>query len=259
MHFIKLPNNVVYTWIPRSASTSVAKALLEKYFPDNLAMPVSLPDGKTEPTWQYLLPTMAESLQGHRVVGLLRDPVERFRSACARTNKTPEQGLATYDKHFERVTDIISSQSEPVEVEWFKLPEALDEFRIVVGLTSLPVLNDTEPNSKPDLTPEQLATVRAYYAEDIKIYESPRKVWSSLTSSVPSTLTPRQFWLALYDAFGTLQSDVEELLGTNQAALIEVRMASVILRDHPLVELVRQGLGKTPAEVDGVFIAGGAL
>jgi hypothetical protein len=111
-----------------------------------------------------------EQLEG--LCCMVRDPVDRFRSACARQGVTPGNGLtrAVIDVHFwslERMGLLAAG------VTHFRFPDQLDACAQWLGLP-VPVqqLNDSNDAEKPILTPEQEAEVCEIYAADIALWES---------------------------------------------------------------------------------------
>jgi hypothetical protein len=103
---------------------------------------------------------------------LVRDPVERFRSACARQQKTVQEGLDSMesDVHFWTVDSMgLLDQS----VTHFRFPDQIDACAEWLGLdTPVPTLNDESEAGKPTLTAAQVAAIRAAYAADVAIWES---------------------------------------------------------------------------------------
>jgi hypothetical protein len=103
---------------------------------------------------------------------MVRDPVERFRSACARQGVSVEEGLTRMDAdvHFWSLAHMgLLAQG----VTHFRFPDQLDACAEWLGLeTPVPQLNDEPESSKPTLTPEQETAVRAAYAADIAMWES---------------------------------------------------------------------------------------
>ena len=70
--------------------------------------------------------------------------------------------------------------------------------------------------------------------------------------TVPTEVTPRQFWLALLSIGITEEMVVAQLEG-NEAALITVRKALSVSRQDPLVDAMAAMLGKSEADVDAIF------
>jgi hypothetical protein len=103
---------------------------------------------------------------------LVRDPVERFRSACARQGVSVEEGLARrdFDVHFWPL-DSMGLLAEGVD--HFAFPDQIDACAEWLGLeTPVPQLNGEPEEAKPVLTAEQEAAVRAAYAADVALWES---------------------------------------------------------------------------------------
>lgn len=103
---------------------------------------------------------------------LVRDPIERFRSACARQQVTVEEGLARTesDVHFWPLEFMGLLKNG---VTYFKFPAQIDACAEWLGLaTPVPQLNEEPESAKPTLTPEQEQQVRQTYAADIALWES---------------------------------------------------------------------------------------
>jgi len=108
----------------------------------------------------------------------VRDPVERFRSACAQDGFTDVDSLLDKLEARERIANAFHYRHTS---DWlvdgatlYKFPEHIDDIATALGLDEIPQVNDNESNNipKPDLTPEQLARVQAIYADDINLYEA---------------------------------------------------------------------------------------
>jgi len=103
---------------------------------------------------------------------MVRDPVERFRSACARQGVSVEEGLTRQDSdvHFWSLAHMgLLAEG----VTHFRFPDQLDACAEWLGLeTPVPQTNDEPEADKPTLTPEQEARVREIYAADIALWES---------------------------------------------------------------------------------------
>lgn len=121
------------------------------------------------------------------VVQILRDPVERFRSAVA--------FLRLEDRKFtvDQILDDLEDETNVVDMQrggslvnnfhfryqdnfrgditYFPLNNlqgAADELGIKVPLIKI----NSAPTKKPDLTPEQEDRVRSFYADDVRLWES---------------------------------------------------------------------------------------
>ena len=103
---------------------------------------------------------------------MVRDPVERFRSACARQGVTVEQGLelSETDVHFWSLS-YMGLLAEGVI--YFRFPDQINNCLEWLGLpTPAQQLNEEAEEGKPTLTPEQENAVRTLYAADIALWES---------------------------------------------------------------------------------------
>lgn len=105
---------------------------------------------------------------------IVRNPVERFRSACARQNLSVEQGLLAMesDGHFWPLKDMGLIADD---IAYFRFPDQINECAEWLGLpTPVPHENGEPEEKKPVLTLEQESAVRLAYAEDITLWESLR-------------------------------------------------------------------------------------
>lgn len=176
---------------PKVGSSSFARAIISRWHPDIEALitTAAYPEGKSADTgqWQLLVPyrTRPEA----EVVCLVRDPVERFRSAMAQTGLTlvdetldelvnetglhpeyrPVRGrrLLSEDVHF-RAQSVYSGNP----IRHFRFPDQIDEAAAALDLAlPLPTINDGT-GDKPSLTAEQEQRVREYYAADESLWAS---------------------------------------------------------------------------------------
>ena len=115
---------------------------------------------------------LAANEQAEGLCCMVRNPVERFRSACARQGVSVADGLGLQDAdvHFRSLAHMgLLAEG----VRHFRFPDQLDACAEWLGLeTPVPQTNDEPETSKPTLTPEQEAAVRAAYAADIALWES---------------------------------------------------------------------------------------
>lgn len=164
---ITLPNGKKFALVARSGSYSIIWQAL----PENLRNPV----GDRWHPINATTHTIGSPLDDNDIPNLcclVRDPVERFRSACARQQKSVEEGLESisFDVHFWT----LESMGLLAEgITHFRFPDQIDECSQWLGLeTPVPQLNEEDEESKPVLTPEQEAAIRATYAADIALWES---------------------------------------------------------------------------------------
>jgi hypothetical protein len=152
--------------VARSSSYAICKSIAATFYPDRLNLDYKHP---VQLVWEsrpfYVLKESRECCC------VVRDPVERFRSACARQNKTVAEGLAARetDVHFWSLKDMQLLGG----VTHFRFPYQINDCAEWLGLpVPVPQENDEPDEKKPVLTVEQGAAVRLAYAEDIALYES---------------------------------------------------------------------------------------
>ena len=164
---ITLPNGKKFALVSRSGSYSVIWQAL----PENLRNPV----GERWHPINATTNTIGSPLNNDDISDLcclVRDPVERFRSACARQQKTVEEGLnlIEVDVHFwtlesmgllaEGITHFIFHDQIDECAQWLELE------------TPVPILNNEPEEDKPVLTEEQKILIREAYSADITLWES---------------------------------------------------------------------------------------
>ena len=109
---------------------------------------------------------------GRNIAVMVRDPVERFRSACARQKTKVGEGLLLRDKdvHFWSLESMGVLGDEFVH---FKFPQQLQECASWLGINKKVLLLNSEPESKkPILSSEEIQKVSEAYAEDIHFWRS---------------------------------------------------------------------------------------
>lgn len=157
----------------KAATSSIARAIVSTHYPeieDNLANNTSYPEGMSvdNSRWHSQLPK-TEKPEGE-VILIVRDPVERFRSACAETGKSPEEALSEQgqrNNHFWPTSRLLVDGCK-----LYRFESDLDAAATALGL-SLPLTNIAGDNPpKPTLTAEEQAQVESVYADDIALYES---------------------------------------------------------------------------------------
>lgn len=176
---------------PKCATSSFARAIISRWHPDieNIITTASYPEGQSADTgqWQLLIPY--KTRPSGEVVCLIRDPVERFRSAMAQTNLTmvdqtidelinengnhpeylPVRGrrLLSEDVHFKPQSRFTGNP-----ITYFRFPDQIEQAAIALDLTlPLPVINENT-GEKPVLTSEQESMIRSLYADDLAIWNS---------------------------------------------------------------------------------------
>lgn len=166
------------------ASASLARAIIATYHPDTdsvLTTPpgngngTDYPDGHNADTirWHEQCPKIDPSEREH-VVLLIRDPIEKFRSACAESDITDVDALLdkleagdSRNVHFWP-----QSRFEGI-TKYYRFESDLEQMANDLGL-DWPLPNITKPGGsktpKPNLTPDQLTRVKTIYAEDLALH-----------------------------------------------------------------------------------------
>jgi len=111
------------------------------------------------------------------VLALIRDPVERYRSAMVKAVEDRSLG-----NHFSLQCELLIGQ----DVRLYRFPEHLEQFVKDTGLGSITWSNKS-PVQKPELTPQQVQDVLERYKKDVEIYASIRESGQAYVSSLQSS------------------------------------------------------------------------
>jgi hypothetical protein len=103
----------------------------------------------------------------------VRDPVERFRSACAQEDRTAAQEISRLERgrqsyHTKPTSSYLCSPSK-----LYKFPEHIKEIARDLGLDEIHKINIGETHNhtpKPVLTKEEKKKVEELYAEDLALF-----------------------------------------------------------------------------------------
>lgn len=273
---IKLPNGEHVAIIGKSGSTAISRAVLHDLMPEKIPNMAGRELGKG-PGWQGMIPR-AENPTNPIIP--VREPVERFRSAMAQMRLTsPEQVNETLDRleSGDRITEnfhLVPTSRYLIggSNQLYRFPEHVDALAKAIGLQALPKANDGSIANppKPDLTPEQEARVRAYFAADIALYDSiaspgvvvqhtPPPPPPPAPEPVPGVVNRREFRHALHREFGVTFADILAVIegipnvDEREAARIDLEDARTIRRDNDLVKFIAASLNKSDSDVDQVF------
>lgn len=249
----------------KAATSSIVRAIVSAHYPeieDNLTNNTSYPSGRTvdNSRWHWQLPKT--ETPDSEVTLIVRDPVERFRSACAETRKTPDEALSEQgqdNSHFWPTSRLLTTG-----VKLYRFDTDLDDAAVALGL-ALPLVDIAGDNPpKPDLTPDQLARVQAIYADDIALYESITEAGQEYVMPpvppappepvpVPRKVSPAQFRMALNEL--SLRDSVEAAVaGSSQDVQDHWEYATFISRTDPSVVAIAGAIGLSETETDDVFI-----
>lgn len=267
-------NGVHVAAIGKNGSSAIGRAIHYYLRPDYIVRSASGNADMVEkvmhnPGWQALAPKTFEPINP---IIPVRDPVERFRSACAQEGRTAADAIQRIQDgeisfHFKPVTDYLK-----VDSRLYKFPEHIAEIAAELGLDEIEEVNTSIVNNgpKPDLTEEELEQVEAIYADDIALYESITEAGQIITLQppepepepipVPDSLTRRQFHLAALSMGITKETILSAIDGIEDEAQrayakVEYEEASLFKRDWPLLIEMGHRLGLTEEDVDNLFIA----
>ena len=150
---------------------------------------VHYPAGKSadDTRWHGVCPKV-DAADRPVVLLLVRDPVEKFRSACAESQVqdvnaklTDLEADWTRDAHFWPQSRLIADTTK-----LYLFPDHFEDLATEAGLSyPLPDIDGGHNRTKPKLTSKQLARVKAIYAADIELYNSIAAPGQILTAPLP--------------------------------------------------------------------------
>lgn len=144
----------------KAGTMSICVAVAKAFYPDLLAGLGSMPH-----LARFVLPM--SDIPTKPVLLTIREPIERFRSACATLDVTPDQAFTLLDEpHFLKQSDYMVKGAQV-----FRFPEQLKEFAETAGLDEIPQYQATL-REKPSLTDKQLTKIRAHYADDFSLFDA---------------------------------------------------------------------------------------
>ena len=174
----------------KCGSSSVARAIISRWHPtiEQTITTAAYPAGQSADTnqWQFSIPYRTRPVG--EVICLVRDPVERFRSAMAQTkltlvDETLEELANESGVHpeYESVRGKLLSENfhflpqslfSGNPIRHYRFPDQIELAAAALDLAlPLPIINETT-GAKPQLTPEQEQRVREYYADDVALWDS---------------------------------------------------------------------------------------
>jgi len=184
--YFPLPNGKSFAFVARCGSTSLATACLKQFFPELYDKWISIQDREHGGYAHRMLPHRVTNDLPSGCVVVIRNPVERFMSLCARTGTDPALALlrvralfgsvaperreqletATWDwmNHFRPVSTIAQTDSRLVRFE--HVSEAFE----LLGCSNFTHINAIDHDSAEE---DFHAAVLAAYAED-------QRLWSEL-------------------------------------------------------------------------------
>lgn len=202
--------NYSLAFIPKSGCSTLSRAVI-KAFQTNENILVEgghYPDGKNADNsmWQGLV--LREKYPSKQIIALIRNPIERFRSAVAQFKTTDTDAVIeslVSDCSFSsggikgRQIKASTNQHFIPQIMWvdantklYKFPDHINEAAAEIGfILPLPQINAAH-FPKPTLTEQQTSILESYYAEDIVLFNSITSpgIISGVVSANPPDLTP---------------------------------------------------------------------
>jgi hypothetical protein len=164
--------------VTRSGSHAIYKSILSKYYPELPQDGNDWPFVNTEDRWHPVmnLPNIIDMSHEPKefltkeFAVVVRNPVERFTSSCARLMKSPTEILDNHMNNVHVWTLKSMGLLDAPKAKYFLFETQLNDCATYLGLDiPLPKLNG-EPN-KPTLSDEELLRVNQIFADDIALYE----------------------------------------------------------------------------------------
>lgn len=291
--FFDTPNAAVAVNF-KVGSATLARAIIAAHHPDINSV-LTTPHGDGNGT-AYPVGKSADSIRAHglcpriadpkdRPVTLLavRDPVEKFRSACVESKVVDVDAKLTHletngftrDSHFWLQSRLLEGNT----IKLYRFPQDLDALAVEAGL-SLPLPNidgGNDPTLKPTLTPEQLARVEAIYGDDTALFASIAEAGQEFVIEPPTPeLPPVPDVIAAWQAKAVLNLTPHPQAGTMldaaEAALAAMPEGAEKIvfqsawannanfeRTSPTILSFGAALGMTSDDLDNLFRFGGSL
>ncbi len=180
--FLILPNCYIAK-NAKVASSAIALSVLQTYYPDIMYKvdPINnqtfYPDGHypTKVLFQARVPKIKSTTLDKDVYLLVRNPVERFVSACCQIKRTDVDNILTEMINVDKVSNDYHMLKQcsycnctTAKTIVYKY-ENIDKFVEAVGLKPLILIHETLED-KPTLTKEQENAINTYYADDMTLY-----------------------------------------------------------------------------------------
>jgi hypothetical protein len=173
-------NDVGIALVTRSGSHSIFKHVLKHYYPENNQEEIN-PSCYDDTIWHPVknLSNVYDLRYDSHIFKnidnfaiMVRNPLERFVSSCARKNCTPIEGLTNMqeDVHF---WSIYSMGIIMESAQYFLFPSQIEDCLSYLKLpTPLQKLNSEEASKKPNLNKSELEIFNTIYANDIQLYNN---------------------------------------------------------------------------------------
>jgi len=155
--------------IGKSGSSAIAKAIYQ-----HIGHVITSAESNLEsnsPGWQNVVP---QTQNPDRPMIPVRDPIERFRSACAQEDRTAAQEISRLERGRQSYHTKRTSSYLVEGARLYKFPEHIKEIARDLDLLGIERVNDSNSNNspKPILTDDEIKRVEELYADDISLYNS---------------------------------------------------------------------------------------
>jgi len=163
---ITLPNQKRFALVPRSGSYSI----IWQAIPESDRNPTREGWHPINTTTNSIGSPLLENEDPNGLCCMVRDPVERFRSACARKKVSIAEGLnlVNQDVHFWTL-EFMGLLTEGVT--YFRFPDQIQDCLTWLGIESTATNLNDEP-VKPEITDTQRDQIIAAYSSDYNLWQS---------------------------------------------------------------------------------------
>lgn len=160
-------NNKALALVTRSGSHALMNLMLSK---DNVPyVPENLKDQKWHPIMNLQGYDLRHGFPEMPICCIVRNPIERFKSSCARRNKNVQQGLLEDDDPHFWTMESMGLLNE--KIKYFLFPQQIDDCAIWLGLPiPVPRLNEEQESKKPILDQNEIELVVQKYYNDNELY-----------------------------------------------------------------------------------------
>lgn len=167
---------------PKCGSSAIAEAIIREYHPalDARLARARHKGGRGVRMKHGMVPRAPATDAGAsagptRHIGLVRDPIERFRSGFRYTGAADvaaaidalERDPHSCNPHVRPFSPLFPAD---VPIQLYRWPEHAAEFAASAGLAELRPVNVTPAGGKPELTAKQIKRLRVVYAEDLALH-----------------------------------------------------------------------------------------
>jgi hypothetical protein len=202
--------NYSLAFIPKSGCSTLSRCVIKAFQPEEEALitGAAYPNGKTADNSMWQSFVKREKYPSKPILAMIRDPIERFRSAVAQFKLSDvdyviealvNESTIVSNTRRHREINISKNQHFMPQILWvdvntklYKFPEHINEASAEIGfMLPLPQINAAS-YPKPTLTAEQTAVLEEYYAEDIALFESivSPGIITGVISANPVSLVP---------------------------------------------------------------------